>query len=60
MTSNEPVQLILIDITGRMITEQKFSSSTQISIANLPNDQYFCQIWKGGLKVDMQKLSVIH
>jgi hypothetical protein len=59
-TSNEPVQLILIDITGRMITEQEFSSSTQISIANLPNGQYFCQIWKGGQKVDTQKLSVIH
>jgi hypothetical protein len=60
VATNEPVTAILLDVTGRTVLQQAFTSNTQLSTINLPNGAYFCEIWKGNQKIKTEKLSVIH
>lgn len=59
-TSTEPVTMILFDITGKIVMQQDFTASTQISTSDLLSGLYFCEIWKGKEKLFTQKLSVVH
>lgn len=60
VNQNEPVMVNIIDITGKVVMQQSFSATIQLSTANIPNGSYFCEIWKGKERLSVQQLSVIH
>jgi hypothetical protein len=60
VSQNEPVEVHIVDITGKVLIQQNFTSALQVSIANIPNGSYFCEIWKGKERLSVKQLSVIH
>lgn len=60
VNQNEPVTVNIIDITGKVVMQQNFSATIQLSTVNIPNGSYFCEIWKGKERLSVQQLSVIH